>query len=551
MNGSWRSPIPGLILILVLAIWPVFVQAESAEGVVFIDENGNAVLDGSDQGCANVPVSDGVTVVLTDEEGRFSLPMASDARFVFVTVPTGTAARAAWYLPVEAEGAYDFPLERAEDGGALVFVQLSDPHYAPDPAEFKEAFYDREMAVLPAGILDGTVGEVNAMSPDFVIMTGDIVADSKRPDVALVDKWMNYMATEFGGSFDAPFYATIGNHDVVRDEAIGKSVYETYFGPTYYSFDIKGTHCVVLDTQQLEGSSLVYTIDARQLAWLEQDLTHVAPNVPILVFCHEPTPDWVKTAENEGLTRLLAETGITALIDGHWHTNAVLQEEPFYELTSGALCAAWWEGPAADGSGFGYRVFRMQHGNLDSIWRDVGEEGIWFARPREAVLMWAERLHAQVWGPAVGASYRWDDGPSMRVASVIDNGLWSSASANLNVSTLSVGYHTLTVEFTMADTRSVTGVREIYVANPSISLEDIMAHADVYQGRTVAAPELVVRATMGSDLSASDGTKTIIISGFPYAVARNDLIGIVGMYRPTSAAPIKGYDEVFFTVYTE
>ena len=550
MNVGWRNSIPGVMLVLVLAVCPVFVQAETAEGVVFFDENGNSMLDGGERGHPNVPVSDGVTVVLTDEEGRFSLPIDSDARFVFVTVPTGGRAIGGWYKAVKGETAFDFPLRRVEDEGPLVFVQLSDPHYASDPAEFKEAFYDRQMVVLPTGILDGAVDEVNALSPDFVIMTGDIVADSQRPDVALVDKWMSHMATEFGASFDSPFYAAVGNHDVVRDDAIGKAIYETYFGPAYYSFDMKGVHCVVLDPHQLIDGKLSYTVDADQLAWLRQDLAVTPVSEPILVFCHEPTPDWVETAEMEELMHLLAEAGITALINGHWHTNAVLWEEPLFEITSGALCAAWWEGPAPDGSGFGYRVFRMQRGNLDSIWRDVGEEGVWFARPREAVLMWTERLHAQVWGPAVGATYRWDDSPSI-LASASDNGLWSSASASLNVSTLSPGYHTLTVEFTMADGRSVTGARGFYVSNPNVTLEEIMAHADVYQGRTVAVAELVVRAVMGSDISASDGTKTIIISKFPYAVARNDLIGIVGMYRPTSAAPIKGYDAVFFTVYAE
>ena len=493
-------------------------------------------------------ISDGVTVVLTDEEGRFSLPLESHARFVFVIVPTGMRAVGSWYKVVGEGTTFDFPLERVDEEGPLVFVQISDPHYATDPAEFGEAFYDREMVVLPDGVLDGAIDEVNELAPDFVIMTGDIVADAKRPDVALVDKWMSYMATEFAGSFDTSFYATVGNHDVVRDEAIGKAIYETYFGPAYYSFNVKGVHCVVLDTQQLADTKLSYTIDAVQLAWLRQDLAAAPGGAPILVFCHEPTPDWVDTTETKELLRLLAEIGITALINGHWHTNFVLQEEPFFELTSGALCGSWWEGPSPDGSGFGYRVFRMHRGNLDSIWRDVGEEGVWFAKPREAALVWAERLHAQVWGSALEATYRWNDGPPVP-AFVTDNGLWSSASANLNVSTLPVGYHTLTVEFVMADGRSVTGAHEFYASNPSVSLADILAHRDVYQGRIVGVPELVVRAVMGSDLSASDGTKTIIISKFPHSVARNDRIGIVGMYRPTSAAPIKAYDPLFYTVW--
>ena len=89
------------------------------------------------------------------------------------------------------------------------------------------------------------------------------------------------------------------------------------------------------------------------------------------------------------------------------------------------------------------------------------------------------------------------------------------------------------------------------LSNIDLSLEEIFDHVDTYQGKIVAVPVLQVRASMGSDISAFDDTKTIIIGGFPYPVLRNDLIGLVGMYHPTSASPIKVYDNVFYTVYDE
>jgi len=298
------------------------------------------------------------------------------------------------------------------------------------------------------------------------------------------------------------------------------------------------------------GTSLVYTVDAQQLAWLEQDLSTVAPGAQILVFCHEPTPDWASTEENAALLELLASQSITALINGHWHTNAVLQQEPFFELTSGAVCGAFWEGPGPDGSGFGYRMFQMARGNLNTIWQAAGHEGIDVPVPSEAVLSWTDSLLAHAWGQASSASYRWDDEPA--VAVTVDwNGLWSSISTNLNVSILADGYHTLTIEFAFADAEAITGARTYYVSNPAISLEEIFEHPDTFQGKLVAAPSLEVRAVMGTDISAFDDTKTIIITKVPYTLTRGAFIGIAGMYRPTSTDPIKVYESVFFTLYDD
>ena len=550
MGGNARSWMLGAGLIVWLLFGAGLAQAQAAEGVVFFDDNGNGAVDPGEAGVANVAISDGTTVVRTDATGSFQLAMDSAARFVFATIPSGARATEAWYLPVNHQATCMFPLERVDAEGALVFVQLSDIHYAPTPEEFKEGLRDRRMVILPDPVLDAITSDVNAFDVDFVVLAGDIVADARYPEPAMVERWMAAMAEDFAPGFRAPVYGVIGNHDIVRDESIGKAFYETHFGPTYYSFDVKGTHCVVLDTQQLVGTGLVYSVDARQLAWLEQDLAHVASNAPILVFCHEPTPDWAATEENEALFDLLAGQSIAALINGHWHTNAVLREEPFYEVTSGAVCGAWWEGPGPDGTGFGYRVFRLGRGNLDSMWRTGGEARIDVPSPARAILTWVDRLQAHVWGQAEQASYRWGDGPAVSV-DVFWNGLWSSVSANLNVSTLDDGYQDLSIDFSMADGTTLEETRTYNVSNPAISLAEIFDHAATYQGKLVAAPDLKVRAVMGSDISAFDETKTIIISPFPYSVARNDLIGIVGMYRPTGAAPIKGYDEIFFTVYAE
>jgi predicted MPP superfamily phosphohydrolase len=521
--------------------------ARQIEGSVFLDDNANGLQDPGEPGIAHVAVSDGTTIIWTDALGVYRLPLDEAARFVFASTPTGTRAAAGWYQPIDDASRYDFPLTRVEEEGPLVFVQISDIHYAPTPEEFRLGLRDRQMKILPDPVLDAISDDVNAFDVDFVLIAGDLAADSKYPEPEVVDAWIGAVADRFRSDFTAPVYAAIGNHDIVLDESIGKSIYEGHFGPSYYSFNMKGTHIVVLDTHTLNGAKLIYSVDERQIEWLRQDLSRLDHQTPIIVFCHEPTFSWADTPESRSLFDLLQESSITALLTGHWHTNVVLREEPFYELTSGAACGAWWEGPGPDGTGFGYRVFHFARGNLDSIWRTGGVADVDMPSPSQAVLTWADRLRAQTWGAMAEAGYSWDDGEAIPL-DVYWNGLWSSVVANINVSALSDGYHAVTVEFVAADGQRTARTQTYLVSNPNVPLGEVFGHVDTYQGRIIAAPELEVRAVMGSDISARDETKTIIISGFPYPVSRNDVIGLVGLYHPTSTAPVKVYDDVFYII---
>jgi predicted phosphodiesterase len=533
-----------VVAFAVMGIGSAALYAAGAQGAVFIDQNGNGRLDGGERGVAGAVVSDGISVVRTDEAGRFSLPQNEGSRFVFLSTPNGMKPLAGWYRAVAGAESLLFPLGTRDESGPLVFAQLSDIHFAPDPDAFSRAFADREMAFLPDKTLDGLVAEINALKPDFVILTGDIIANAKGPELAEAKSWFVTMDEGFVSRLTPPVYAVVGNHDQVRDPAVDKAVYEEHFGPTYYSFNVKGTHCVVLDPHQLSGTAQIYTVSAAQVEWLRQDLAAVDATAPILVFCHEPTFDWAATSENGALWDLLAGADITALLNGHWHTSFVLREEPFYEFTSGAVCGSWWEGPNPDGTGFGYRVYDVSRGRLESTWRTVGANVVSFASPAAAALAWTDRLVASVWGEAASASYRWDDGVDM-VARVSANGLWTTAAGNLNVTTLTPGYHTLSLKFAMSNGTSIAGQQAFYILGPELSLADIIDHPEVFQGKMVGASNLEVRAVMGADVSASDGVTTIIVSKFPLTVARGDHISLVGMYRPTSADPIKSFDRIF------
>ncbi len=61
-------------------------SAGLAQGVVFEDRDGNGVRDEGERAVAGVKVSNGVEVVVTDQEGRYALPVSDDTT-IFVIKP--------------------------------------------------------------------------------------------------------------------------------------------------------------------------------------------------------------------------------------------------------------------------------------------------------------------------------------------------------------------------------------------------------------------------------------------------------------------------------
>ncbi len=92
---------------------------------------------------------------------------------------------------------------------------------------------------------------------------------------------------------------TIGNHDMLgvypqsglspADPLYGKKLFEEHFGKTYYSFDHKGVHFVVLDSIRITADRAYEgRVDDVQLQWLAADLKALPAGTPIIVAVHIP-----------------------------------------------------------------------------------------------------------------------------------------------------------------------------------------------------------------------------------------------------------------------
>lgn len=120
------------------------------------------------------------------------------------------------------------------------------------------------------------IAELNKLKPEFVVHLGDII--NPVPELPTYEDAANHFKT-LVADLEAPLHVVPGNHDIgdkpvswapagrINDEHI--ALYESHFGPHYFSFDKNELHIVVLNTP-LMNSGLA--AEAEQREWLEQDL---------------------------------------------------------------------------------------------------------------------------------------------------------------------------------------------------------------------------------------------------------------------------------------
>jgi outer membrane protein assembly factor BamB len=256
-------------------------------------------VDGSRSPLAGVAVSDGLNVVKTDAEGRFTLPGTARTRFISLTVPSGYRTVGEHYIPVRKNiGDYDFELEPYEltAGDGVRFLQLTDTETNEDTG--------------------GWIASISEYSADqdmgFIMHTGDICYGYGMPFHA-----ENVNAQTLG----RPIFYSIGNHDLERG-AYGEEMFEDLFGPSYYSFEAGNTHFVV--TPMSGGTHAPsYSVD-QVYRWLLNDLANKDPDKNLVVFNHfwkGSLDDNFYYGPSSSARVLLNDHDLKLWASGHLHAN--------------------------------------------------------------------------------------------------------------------------------------------------------------------------------------------------------------------------------------
>jgi hypothetical protein len=185
------------------------------------------------------------------------------------------------------------------------------------------------------GKLSECADRMSAERVDFLIELGDF-KDENRPPVE--EKTLSYLQKieAVFRRFRGPRYHALGNHDM---DSISKQQFLSRVENTgidiersYYSFDVNGLHCTVLDAnyrsdgRDYDHGNFDWTdanIPAAELDWLRQDLA--AAHGSVVVFIHQLLDGtgsvYVKNAPE--VRQVLEASGrVLAVFQGHHHPGA-------------------------------------------------------------------------------------------------------------------------------------------------------------------------------------------------------------------------------------
>ena len=360
MNAkSWGGCFAKAFAILPVAVWQTAVSAAVIEGRVFLDANRNGRAESDEPGIEHVAVSDGLSVAITDASGGYRLETPGASALVWICVPRDHAASGTFWHAVEGTARGDFGVVSCRQTDDFNFVQISDTHIGRDDLLKQFAGH---LSELP-------------LSVAFVMNTGDLVAgvDVVAPEKAQAqfDKYLGAAA-----AFRQPLYQLPGNHEHVAHNVkgvgqahpfYGKGLYRRLLGPTYYSWDWAGVHCVALD-----GTTLPYQerLGVGQLAWLKADLQNQPAERPLILFCHQSLPE---LRDAKDLAGILKDRKVLGAFCGHLHQTFTTQLAGIPVYQTGAMSGAWWSGPNIDGTPQGFRLVQVKGGTLKTVY--VSREG--------------------------------------------------------------------------------------------------------------------------------------------------------------------------------
>jgi 3',5'-cyclic AMP phosphodiesterase CpdA len=171
--------------------------------------------------------------------------------------------------------------------------------------------------------------------PDFVVFGGDL--GHLGDDAALKE------GAELLGTLRAPLRCVAGEHDIHAD---GGALWRSLFGDPTYTFAVRGTHFLVLNSSLIEGSfsgpptsadalhatvaGLANDVPGRfglgptQLQWVRSAVAGLTANTPLVLLSHVPLfdlrPEWrYGIAEADALAHELSRFESVLCVHAHVH----------------------------------------------------------------------------------------------------------------------------------------------------------------------------------------------------------------------------------------
>ncbi|MFC1838236.1 metallophosphoesterase [Thermodesulfobacteriota bacterium] len=232
----------------------------------------------------------------------------------------------------------------AFSGAGIRFGIVTDSHYADADPQYNRYFRESIEKMTEC------VELMNRQKVDFLIELGDFKDQNTPPAEQKTISYLQAIERSFQ-KFNGPKYHVLGNHDVdsISKEQYLKTITNTGISTpsTYYSFDRKGVHFIVLDANFLEDGTdydhgnykwnETFISDA-ELDWLRKDLA--GTGLPAIVFSHQQLGGLGMTdiQNAETVRAILQESGkVLAGFDGHNHNGGHNKIEGIHYYTLKAM----------------------------------------------------------------------------------------------------------------------------------------------------------------------------------------------------------------------
>lgn len=389
---------------------------QKATGFVFEDTNRNGLRDRKEKGIAQVAVSNGSQVVLTDKNGRYELPVQDD-NIIFVVKPQNYATKIGknnlpqyYYIHKPEGSSKDFKYGGIKPTGPLpsdisfpLYPQKEDKNFQilvfgdPQPYDLKELDFFRR------GIVNEVKG--NRKKALFGISLGDLVGN----DLSLHQPYIAVMQ-ELG----LPWYNVIGNHDMdfeAKRDQDSDDTFEANFGPANYAFNYGNVHFIILDDilypDPRDGKSYWGGFREDQLEFLENDLKYVDKDKLIVLSFHiQMKPEnqndhHFRMADRQKVFDLLKPFPNILMMSAHTHKQSQLEytekdgwqgAKPLHEYNAGTTSGDWYSGTTSaqgvpesimrDGTFRGYSFIDFEDNQYNIRYKVAGQPddfqiGLW------------------------------------------------------------------------------------------------------------------------------------------------------------------------------
>lgn len=280
-----------------------------------------------------------------------SLPRFIVALAAFIAGSFAAAAAQQSTLPTDTPSGYNL-------------IVVGDPQ-----PQTEEQITRLEEEILPhiAAIVE-EYATADVVYPTAILLTGDVVWDTME--------FLERVKAMFE-SLEVDLYAVIGNHDhaadVVDDEPLAQSHYESVFGCRNYTFTLGNTHFFALDNIAYTSYDDYRTdVDRRQLRWLCHAVRRTPDEARVAVLMHAPAADYREGCKPmKYARRIIKVVGDRELhfITGHRHRHATGCIAPnVVEHNVAQVSGNLWFAPiCADGTPRG--VFLIEERDDELVWQ--------------------------------------------------------------------------------------------------------------------------------------------------------------------------------------